>query len=108
LTNRSLRELIAALIPGYSARQMTYDLRRLRRNGFIQRIPRTQRYVLTSQGRRLAVSLTKTYTRIVNPSLAELDPTVPEEIADRAPLAKAWRAFERALQDRVADAAIMA
>jgi hypothetical protein len=26
LTNRSLRELIAGLIPGYSARQMTYDL----------------------------------------------------------------------------------
>lgn len=34
-TNRSLRELIARLIPGYSARQMTYDLRRLRRKGFI-------------------------------------------------------------------------
>jgi hypothetical protein len=32
LTNRSLRELIAGLIPGYSPRQMTYDLRRLRRN----------------------------------------------------------------------------
>ena len=28
LTNRTLRELIAGLIPGYSARQMTYDLRR--------------------------------------------------------------------------------
>ena len=28
LTNRSLRDLIAGLIPGYSARQMTYDLRR--------------------------------------------------------------------------------
>ena len=27
LTNRSLRELIAGLIPGYGARQMTYDLR---------------------------------------------------------------------------------
>ena len=43
LTNRSLRELIAGLIPGYTSRQMTYDLRRLRRKGFIQRIPRTQR-----------------------------------------------------------------
>jgi hypothetical protein len=31
LTNKSLRELVAGLIPGYSARQMTYDLRRLRR-----------------------------------------------------------------------------
>ena len=77
LTNRTLRELIAGLIPGYGARQMTYDLRRLRRKGFIQRIPRTQRYELTSEGRRLAVFFTKTYTRIVNPSLAELDPALP-------------------------------
>ena len=81
LTNRTLRELIAGLIPGYGARQMTYDLRRLRRKGFIQRIPRTHRYELTSEGRRLAVFFTKTYTRIVNPSLAELDPTLPTEIA---------------------------
>jgi len=70
LTNRSLRALIAGLIPGYGARQMTYDLRRLRRKGFIQRIPRTQRYELTREGRRLAVFFSKTYTRIVNPSLA--------------------------------------
>ena len=87
---------------------MTYDLRRLTRKRFIQRIPRTHRYELTSEGRRLAVFLTKTYTRIVNPSLAELDPTLPEEIAQRTPLAKAWRAYERALQDTITDAAIMA
>ncbi len=31
LTNRSLRELVAELIAGYSPRHMTYDLRRLRR-----------------------------------------------------------------------------
>ena len=108
LTNRSLRELIAALIPGYNARQMTYDLRRLRRKGFIQRIPRSQRYVLTSEGRRLAVLFTKTYTRIVNPALAELDPTLPTDIAQRAPLATAWRTFERALEDKIKHAAITA
>ena len=108
LTNRSLRELIAGLIPGYSARQMTYDLRRLRRKGFIQRIPRSQRYELTSEGRRLAVFLTKTYTRIVNPSLAELDPALPADIADRTPLAKTWRALERAIDDRIEEAAITA
>jgi hypothetical protein len=39
LTTRSLRELIAGLIPCYSARQMTYDLRRLRRKRFIQDSP---------------------------------------------------------------------
>ena len=108
LTNRSLRELIAGLIPGYSARQMTYDLRRLRRKRFIQRIPRTQRYELTSEGRRLAVFLTKTYTRIVNPSLADLDPALPPDVADRTPLAKTWRAFERAIDDRIKQAAIAA
>jgi hypothetical protein len=108
LTNRTLRELIAGLIPGYNARQMTYDLRRLRRKRFIQRIPHTQRYELTSEGRRLAVFLTKTYTRIVNPSLAELDPTLPTDVAQRAPLAQAWRSFEHDLQDRINQAAIAA
>ena len=107
-TNRSLRELIAGLIPGYSARQMTYDPRRLRRKRFIQRIPRTQRYELTSEGRRLAVFLTKTYTRIINPPLTELDPALPPDIANRTPLAKTWRAFEHALQDRINEAAITA
>jgi hypothetical protein len=87
---------------------MTYDLRRLRRKGFIHRIPRLQRYQLTSEGRRLAVFLTKTYTPIVNPSLAELDPALPPDIADRAPLAKSWKAFDHARQDRINDAAIMA
>ena len=87
---------------------MTYDLRRLRRKGYIQRIPRSQRYQLTNEGRRLAVFFTKTYTRIVNPALAELDPTLPTEIAPRTPLATAWRAFERALDDNIKHAAIAA
>ena len=108
LTNRTLRELIAGLIPGYGPRQMTYDLRRLRRKGFIQRIPRTQRYELTNQGRRLAVFFTKTYTRIVNPSLAELDPALPSEIAARSPLASSWHAFERAIETKIRHAAIAA
>jgi len=75
---------------------MTYDLRRLRRKGFIQRIPRTQTYELTAEGRRLAVFLTKTYARTVNPSLAELDSALPPDIAAHTPLATAWCAFERA------------
>ena len=108
LTNRSLRELIAGLIPGYSARQMTYDLRRLRRKGFIQRIPRTQRYELTREGRRLAVFFTKTYTRIVNPTLAELDPALPTRSPPDHRLASSCRAFERAIEDKIKQAAIAA
>ena len=108
LTNRTLRELIAGLIPGYTARQMTYDLRRLRRKGFIQRIPRTQRYELTCERHRLAVFFTKTYTRILNPSLAELDPALPAEITARSPLATSWRAFDRAIENVIRQAAIAA
>ena len=103
LTNKSLREPVATVIPGYNARQMTYDLRRLRRKGLIRRTPGSQRYELTDHGRRTAIFFTKTYTRIVNPSLAELDPTLPAEIAQRSPLARAWRAFEHALAARIAE-----
>ena len=108
LTNRSLRAFVAGLLPGYSAGQASYDLRRLRRKGLIRRIPRTQRYELTSEGRRLAVFFTKTYTRIVNPSLAELDPALPDEIARQTALGRPWRQFERALDARIEEAAIAA
>lgn len=106
VTNRSLRELVAALLPGYTPRQMTYDLRRLRRNGFLVRIERSNRYRLTDEGRRLAVFFAKTYTRVVTPSLAELDPALPTEIATRSALARGWRSFERALELKIADAAL--
>jgi hypothetical protein len=106
VSNKSLRPLVAARLPGYTPRQMTYDLRRLRRNGFLLRLERSNRYCLTAEGRRLAVFFAKTYARIVTPSLAELDPALPETITERTPLARAWRAYERALDNRIADAAL--
>src|SRR5439155_17471132 len=78
VSNRSLRSLITTRLPTYTPRQMTYDLRRLRRNGFLTRIERSNRYRLTDEGRRLAVFFAKTYARVVTPSLAELDPTLPD------------------------------
>lgn len=108
LSNRSLRQLVAGFLPGYTSRQMTYDLRRLRLNGLISRVEGSNRYQLTADGRRLAVFFAKTYARIVTPSLAELDPDLPDQIAARSPLARAWRSYERALDDRIADAALAA
>jgi hypothetical protein len=108
LTNRSLRDLVAARIPGYSAGQATYDLRRLRRKGLIRRVPRSQRYELTQEGRMIAVFFTKTHTRIVNPTLAELDPRLPNQIARTTPLGRPWREFNHALDDRIKQAAIAA
>src|SRR5207253_8429652 len=106
VTNKGLHTLVATRLPGYTPRQMTYDLRRLRRNGFLVRIERSNRYRLTADGRRLAVFFAKTYARVVTPSLAELDPALPDPIAARTPLARSWRAFEQALETRIADAAL--
>ena len=45
-SNRSLRALVAGLLgTTYTASQMTYDLRRLRRHGLIQRRPGTNTYL---------------------------------------------------------------
>lgn len=108
VSNRSLRSLVAGFLPGYSRRQMSYDLRRLCQNGFLRRLPRTHRYELTAEGRRLAVFFAKTYARVVCPSLAELDPALPHDLAATSPLARSWRAFERTLDARIADAALTA
>ena len=106
LTNKSLRELVAGLIPGYNARQITYDLRRLRRKALIRREPASHSYQLTDHGPKIAVFFTKTYTRILTPALSELDPTLPDEIAQRSPLARARRALDTAIDQLIADATI--
>ena len=69
-------------------------------------IPPGARKLVDVRGRKIAVFLTKTYTRILNPALAELDPQLPPEIATRSPVARAWRAFEAALDARIAETGI--
>ena len=69
----------------YTARQATYDLRRLRRKGLITRLPRSQRYQLTPLGRRVAVLFTKAHGRVLAPGLALLDPVIPAHLAQRSP-----------------------
>ena len=74
------------MLPGPSARQMTYALHRLRRKSFIVRVPRSQRYELTAQGRRLAVlphqdASPRRTPGILGPTLAELDSALPAEIS---------------------------
>ena len=73
-TNRDLRSHLApllGLLPGaMTAGQATYDLRRLRTHGLIQRIPHTNRYLPTEDGLRAAIVLTQTHTRLLSPALA--------------------------------------
>lgn len=99
-TNRQLVERVRALLQSpYSSRQATYDLRRLKRKGLIAKIAGTNRYQLTSLGRRVAVLFTKTYGRVLAPGLSALDPRLPEDVKARSGLSTAWRCFEKALDD---------
>jgi hypothetical protein len=69
-TNKSLRGLVAGLLgQDYSMTRMSYDLRRLRLHGLIQRLPRSNTYVLTGEGIRVAVFYTKLQNRLLRPLL---------------------------------------
>ncbi len=53
---------------------MTYELRRLRLHGLIERIPTTHRYRLTEHGLKTAMFYTRVYNRILRPGLSHLSP----------------------------------
>ncbi|HUR17904.1 MAG TPA: hypothetical protein VMZ51_03075 [Acidimicrobiales bacterium] len=60
---------------------MTYDLRRLRLHGLIERIPRTNTYVLTPEGARVALFYTKVHGRLLRPLVAGADgPPAPIDL----------------------------
>ena len=80
-SNKDLREPLARLLglrpDQLSAGRMTYDLRRLRLHGLIERIPKTHRYRLTPPGLRVAVFFNRVYGRLLRPTLSALVPHAP-------------------------------
>jgi hypothetical protein len=78
-SNRDLRNNLAALrgesVNQFTPGRMSYQLRRLRLHGLIERIPKTHRYRLTSFGFRVAVFCTRAYARILRPGLGRVLPT---------------------------------
>ena len=72
--NRELRETVASLCglapDDYGAGRMTYDLRRLRLRGIIERTPRTQRYRVTAEGLCVALAYHRTQARVLGPVLS--------------------------------------
>lgn len=80
-TNKSLRGLVAGLLGAdYSKSQMTYDLRRLRLHGLIERVPHTNTYVLTTEGQRVVVFYTKLRDRLLGPLLEADQPPAPLQL----------------------------
>ena len=101
--NRDLREYVAPLlgIPLSQMTQgkMTYDLRRLRLHGFIERICGSHRYRVTEHGFRAAFFFTRAYARLLRPGLSVLGPREPPLPAPlRSALAKAEQVIERTWQ----------
>jgi hypothetical protein len=99
-TNRELRTLIAPLLgtnpEDITAGKMTYDLRRLREHGLIQRIPHTRRYQVTDAGLHDALLFTHAHDHLLRPALAQLtDPSPPAPSRLRA----AARAYQAAYDD---------
>jgi hypothetical protein len=55
---------------------MTYQLRRLRLHGLIERLPGSFRYRVTEFGLRVALFFTRVYNRLLRPSLAAAVPSL--------------------------------
>lgn len=98
-TNKSLRGQVAGLLgTDYSASQMSYDLRRLRLHGLIQRHEHTNTYTPTPEGIRVAVFYTKLQARLLQPLLDADNPPAPLE------LRRALNTIERVLGDYISNA----
>lgn len=103
-SNPNLRAYVAQLL-GFSLDQykpgkMTYDLRRLRIHGLIQRIPRTTRYTVTEFGLRTALFFTKTWNRIFRTGLSFMNNNYLRSQSDRH-IKKLWRTVDLAIDDLI-------
>jgi len=80
-TNQEMRAWLAQLLgldpAHYPVGRMTYDLRRLRLHGLIERIPKSHRYDVTPPGLRVALFFSRTYARRLRPKLAQIMPVGP-------------------------------
>jgi hypothetical protein len=80
-SNQDLRQYVAQLLglpPGqFTQGKMTYDLRRLRLHGLIERIPHSHRYQVTEFGFRAALTITRAYNRLLRPALAVAHDNAP-------------------------------
>src|SRR5262249_40849991 len=88
--------------PDYRLSQLRYDLGKLRGQGLVQRLPKSQQYQLSPEGYRVAVIYCKLYQRLYAPLVAGVlspfaaDAYVPSARQDK--LDRLYRAVDQALQ----------
>ena len=108
-TNAVLRHHLAPLLgltpEAMTSGQISYDLRRLRAHGLIQRIPHSRSYHITNTGIRHALFLTHLAQRFLIPGLAQItDPDPPTNTALRT----ASRNYETAITQLAREAHLAA
>jgi hypothetical protein len=81
--NKELRASLAPLLgqePDKCTQgQMTYQLRRLRLHGLIERQKGTHRYEVTAHGLRVASFFTRSYARLVRPGMVVVADPMPKD-----------------------------
>jgi len=89
-----LREHLASLLgvdpSQWTQGRLTYQLRRLRLHGLIERAPASHRYTLTEKGLRVAMWFTRCHARLFRPALGEIFTEFPEN----SPLRQALTRFD--------------
>jgi hypothetical protein len=108
-TARDLRQHVAPLLglapealpPG----RVTYDLRRLRLHGLIERQPQRHRYRVTDAGLRVALLVPRLWARTLRPGLATI---MPDQAPNDSRLRHAFGQLEHAMDDWCARAKLAA
>jgi DNA-binding PadR family transcriptional regulator len=97
---RELRQHVAPLLgkapSELSLGQLTYDLRRLRLHGLIERLPRRHRYRVTDPGLRVALFVPRLWARTLRPGLATV---MPDAAPSDSALRRAFEHLEQAMDD---------
>ena len=102
---RELRQHVAPLLgkapSELSLGQLTYDPRRLRLHGLIERLPKQHRYRVTDAGLRVALFISRLSARTLRPGLATV---MPDTAANDSRLRHAFEQLEHAMDDWCAEA----
>ena len=85
--------------------KMTYDLRRLRLHGMIERIPKTHRYRVTDFGLRAALYFTRVHARLYRPGVAQVLPNAPPLHSD---IQRAFNKLEAEIDEHIRKAKLAA
>jgi hypothetical protein len=101
--SRELREHIAPFTgekpESWTQGRLTYQLRRLRLHGLIDRVEGTHRYEVSERGLRVAMYFTRSYARLVRPGLGEM---FSEKAMPSAKLREAMDRIDRVMNDYAA------